>query len=166
MGAHPAGTAAPDGAPLPMTVYDARFGGKSGEYLLGVTDPVALGRLHPDIKQMIADSNGSPEVLQAKLNDVNKNGDPMQYIAKADDSSLLTRYEMDFNPTAANWRIAAKWRMQDAKFWTQQHTWEPVRKPRARTGEGHGQRRQVGQPIRQSLFAHRVRTRHGALGVA
>ncbi|HEY5756625.1 MAG TPA: hypothetical protein VIU34_12430, partial [Steroidobacter sp.] len=129
MGARPVGTAAPDGAPLPMTVYDARFGGKSGEYLLGVTDPVALNRLHPDIKQMITESNGSPEVLQAKLNDVNKNGDPMQYIAKADDGSLLTRYEMDFNPTAANWRIAAKWRMQDAKFWTQQHTWEPVRKP-------------------------------------
>jgi hypothetical protein len=129
MGARPEGYPHPGDAPLPMTVYSARFGANAGEYLTSLSDPKALRFVDPRLKKLIADSNGSPEVLQAKLDRLNDLGLAHMFISGADNGSLLVRYSMDFNPTPASWRMQAQWKWQDTKYWIQEGMWEPIRKP-------------------------------------
>jgi hypothetical protein len=135
-GAHLEGQSARPGADLPMTVYDARFGTNAAEIILKSD----RNKLPPSLQQLVDESNGSTQVLQAKLDALDTAG-AHGFAAQAPNGALLTRYNMDYSPTATSWRMSASWKFQDAKWWAQQNFWEPyiakpVHKPLQAVGSG------------------------------
>lgn len=105
---------------LPTEVYSTRFSSDAAKVIM---DQPA-GSLHPSLQQLVDDANGSVPTLQARL-DAMDTAEAYSYAKTAPSTTVLIRYNAEFNVGRTNWMRS--W--LDGRVDKKRETRDPVLEP-------------------------------------